>query len=244
LDESQFHDKPLAAILAKTLEDISINNTSTTAQQPFRGKAPDQYPAWYDELNGSVMIFVNTAAKANNLAQQLRKTYQIPLIEMHSNIKSRKEKEQNLEQFRSGESKIMICTDSCARGLDLSNVRYVIQAEFALNVVNHLHRIGRASRGGKYGIAINFYNANVKRLVDSIIGDASEGKGYDMYIPDEKMVAEGEEGTAVMKKEGSSIEKSFSRKRGFRNKLKKQSSSKQEDSYSPRPLTQSGENSR
>ena len=44
-----------------------------------------------------------------------------------------------------------------SRGLDLTNVEHVIQADFAPNVVNHQHRIGRASRAGKIGKATNFY---------------------------------------------------------------------------------------
>ena len=50
----------------------------------------------------------------------------------------------------------MVCTDSAPLGLDLPAVRVVVQAEFALNVVQHLHRIGRGSRAGKYGKTLNF----------------------------------------------------------------------------------------
>ena len=44
---------------------------------------------------------------------------------------------------------LLVCTDSAARGLDIAAVGHVIQAEFALNVVQHVHRIGRASRAGR-----------------------------------------------------------------------------------------------
>ena len=50
--------------------------------------------------------------------------------------------------FKEGKCSVIICTDIAARGWDLSHVRHVIQAEFALNIVQHLHRIGRCSRGG------------------------------------------------------------------------------------------------
>ena len=71
---------------------------------------------------------------------------------------------------------------------------HVIQAEFALNVVSHLHRIGRASRAGNYGRATNFYDKSSKNLVNSILSDVVDGK----------------------------VDQSFSRRRGLRAKVKKE----------------------
>ena len=68
-----------------------------------------------------------------------------------------------------------------SRGLDLPAVRVVVQAEFALNVVHHLHRIGRGSRAGKYGKALNFYSRSCSELVESIIG---------MYEPEDNITLE------------------------------------------------------
>lgn len=64
--------------------------------------------------------------------------------------------------------------------------------EFAPNVVQHLHRIGRAVRAGREGRAVNFYDAGSEDLVESlrIAGDES-------------------------------LDRSFSRQRGFRKKIKK-----------------------
>ena len=98
----------------------------------------------------------------------------------------------------------MVCTDSASRGLDLPAVRVVVQAEFALNVVQHLHRIGRASRAGKSGKAFNFYSSNCSELVESIIGVMGQ-----------------EDNIILDTTNGDSIEKSFSRKRGFRRNLKR-----------------------
>jgi len=66
------------------------------------------------------------------------------------------EKQEALEQFRNYKEsgvKVLVCTDAAARGLDLPAVEHVVQAEFALNVVQHLHRNGRASRAGRLGRA-------------------------------------------------------------------------------------------
>ena len=78
--------------------------------------------------------------------------------------------------------------------MDLPNVRHVIQAEFASNVVQYLHRIGRASRAGILGKATNIYDEKSVDLVGSILSDGEEKK----------------------------IDQSFSRRRGFRQKIKKE----------------------
>lgn len=54
-----------------------------------------------------------------------------------------------LALMRSEEGWIMVCTDAAARGLDLPSVRHVIQAEFAENAIDFLHRIGRTGRAGR-----------------------------------------------------------------------------------------------
>jgi superfamily II DNA/RNA helicase len=83
------------------------------------------------------------------------------------------------------------------RGLDLPDVEHVIQAEFALNVVQHMHRNGRASRAGKQGRATIIFDNPSSDLVHSVLSNAGP---------------EGGEG-------GGTIDASFSRRRGFRRNL-------------------------
>ena len=150
-----------------------------------------------------VMIFLNTAVNAESFFNTLS-LLGANCIQFHSALSSA-EKEENLRSFASGEIPIMVCTDSASRGLDLPAVRVVVQAEFALNVVQHLHRIGRGSRAGKFGKALNFYTRSCSELVESIIG---------MCEPEDNI-------TLDNNAFGDSIEKSFSRKRGFRRNLKR-----------------------
>lgn len=144
-----------------------------------------------DSRNGT-MVFVNTAEAAVALTASL-KDKGISCVEFHKLVPFQ-EKESQLLSFRTGVVPVLICTDHAARGLDLSNVYHVIQAEFALNVVNHLHRIGRTSRAGSFGMATNFYDSSSKELVDSILSDVDHGK----------------------------IDQSFSRRRGFRKNIRKE----------------------
>lgn len=117
------------------------------------------------------MIFVNTAETAAELAVYLRDAG-LECAEFHKLNMNRQE---GLKAFRDGEMQVLICTDHAARGLDLPHVRHVIQAEFALNVVQHLHRIGRASRAGVEGRATCFFDNKSEVLVESIQLGSIEG---------------------------------------------------------------------
>ena len=46
---------------------------------------------------------------------------------------------------------MLACTDAAARGVDVPGVAHVVQAEFAGNAVEYLHRIGRTARNGENG---------------------------------------------------------------------------------------------
>ena len=89
---------------------------------------------------------------------------------------------------------VLVCTDAAARGVDVPEVAHVVQAEFAGNAVEYLHRIGRTARCGAVGCVTNLIGAGDEELV-----------------------------LAVRKCEeaGVSVESAFSRKRSFKKKFKK-----------------------
>jgi superfamily II DNA/RNA helicase len=137
------------------------------------------------------MLFVNQAKTAVEMCEILAH-FGVPSVGFHKLIKPA-ERDTGLKAFVEGRVGLMVCTDAAARGLDLASVEHVIQAEFSLNVVQHQHRIGRASRAGATGKATNIYDESSSALVQSILS---------------------EEGTG-------GVEQSFSRRRGFAAKLKK-----------------------
>jgi superfamily II DNA/RNA helicase len=59
-------------------------------------------------------------------------------------------------QFRNGDSRVLISSDITARGIDIQQVSTVINYDVPKCVHNYLHRIGRSGRWGRKGFAINF----------------------------------------------------------------------------------------
>jgi superfamily II DNA/RNA helicase len=141
--------------VSKREQEIGSSLTSTPAQsQP---SLPRYSPT---------MIFVNTAQDAQRLHTLLLAKL-VPCTEFHKNM-SYADRMHSLRSFQSRETSVLVCTDHAARGLDLPLVRHVIQAQFATNVVQYLHRIGRCSRAGRSGLATSFVTSESSELVSII----------------------------------------------------------------------------
>jgi len=65
------------------------------------------------------------------------------------------ERKANLESFKKGEAKFLICTDVAARGIDIAGLPYVINVTLPDEKSNYLHRIGRVGRAERMGLAIS-----------------------------------------------------------------------------------------
>ena len=65
------------------------------------------------------------------------------------------ERDYTLEEFRSGRSRVLIATDVLKRGIDVQAVSLVINYDLPGRMEDYMHRIGRAGRYGRHGVAIN-----------------------------------------------------------------------------------------
>ncbi len=59
-----------------------------------------------------------------------------------------------LQQFRLGATTMVIATDVAGRGLDVKDVRLVINYDAPSQAEYYVHRIGRTGRAGAAGVAI------------------------------------------------------------------------------------------
>ena len=65
------------------------------------------------------------------------------------------ERKRRMQDFRSGNVRVLISTDLLARGIDVQQVSLVINFELPPQRENYIHRIGRSGRYGRKGAAIN-----------------------------------------------------------------------------------------
>ncbi len=109
----------------------------------------------YSECNGitQTVIFCNTKKKVDWLSTKL-KSSSFSVISMHGDM-SQEDRENVMEKFRSGQSRVLITTDIWGRGIDVQQVSLVINYDLPTED-QYLHRIGRSGRFGRQGLAINF----------------------------------------------------------------------------------------
>ena len=78
-----------------------------------------------------------------------------PALAIHGD-KKQQEREWVLNEFRTGKQPLMIATDVASRGIDVKDIRYVINFDFPKTIEDYVHRIGRTGRAGAKGTAITF----------------------------------------------------------------------------------------
>jgi len=109
----------------------------------------------YDTLTISqAVIFCNTKAKVDWLAKRMKENH-FTVCSMHGGM-DQTERDRVMEQFRSGNSRVLIATDLWGRGIDVQQVSLVICYDLPTNRELYIHRIGRSGRFGRKGMAINF----------------------------------------------------------------------------------------
>lgn len=69
---------------------------------------------------------------------------------MHGEM-PQKERDEIMQEFRQGNSRVLISTDVWARGIDVQQVSLVINYDLPSNRENYIHRIGRSGRFGRKG---------------------------------------------------------------------------------------------
>ncbi|CAL8137629.1 unnamed protein product [Prunus armeniaca] len=102
----------------------------------------------YDTLTiTQAVIFCNTKRKVDWLTEKLRSN-NFTVSSMHGDM-PQKEREAITQEFRSGNSRVLITTDVWARGLDVQQVSLVINFDLPNNRELYIHRIGRSGRFGR-----------------------------------------------------------------------------------------------
>ncbi|PKA62043.1 ATP-dependent RNA helicase-like protein DB10 [Apostasia shenzhenica] len=106
------------------------------------------------ETGSKILIFCTTKRMCDQLARSL--TRQFGAVAIHGD-KSQTERDRVLGQFRSGRSPILVATDVAARGLDIKDIRVVINYDFPTGIEDYVHRIGRTGRAGATGVSYTFF---------------------------------------------------------------------------------------
>merc|ERR1711909_57110 len=102
------------------------------------------------------LIFVQTKRNADFLATYLCGEG-LPATSIHGD-RLQREREEALRDFKSGRMPIIVATGVASRGLDIKEVKHVVNYDLPKEIEEYVHRIGRTGRLGNTGKATSFYD--------------------------------------------------------------------------------------
>ncbi len=122
-------------------------------------------------LNG-VLIFSRTKSNVKTIARRLRST-DLHIEEMHSDLEQ-SEREEVMRKFKSKKVDVLVATDIVSRGIDVKELKLVINYDVPDEAEDYVHRVGRTARADQTGMAITFIAPDEQRKfsrIESLIGD-------------------------------------------------------------------------
>lgn len=114
-----------------------------------------------------ILIFTGMKKKADEITIALRRAG-IAALAIHGD-KQQREREWVLNEFKQGTHPIMVATDVAARGLDVKDVKLVINYDLPSNAEDYVHRIGRTARAGATGVAHSMITNSDMRMCKDIM---------------------------------------------------------------------------
>lgn len=175
--------------LSLTSPQVTVDSISMDTTKPKLSVEPLKFPETprarltleQCALIPPTLIFVNSATSAENLRTVLNdRCPSIRTAVVHGEV-NETARTARLMDFTNGRIRILIATDLAARGLDTSHVAHVIQAEFALDAISYIHRVGRTARAGRKGIVTNLIVRHNLDFVDALIHANDNNESLDSF---------------------------------------------------------------
>ncbi|XP_026680008.1 ATP-dependent RNA helicase DBP2-like [Diaphorina citri] len=118
------------------------------------------------------IIFAETKRKVDKITKSIQ-NYGWAAVGIHGD-KSQQERDYVLKEFRNGRAGILVATDVAARGLDVDDVKFVINFDYPNNSEDYIHRIGRTGRSDNTGTSYTFFTQQNSRQAKDLIDVLTE----------------------------------------------------------------------
>lgn len=158
------HDKPSMSNVDKHYPDALANSKTIKEMKP---KVAVRIADLFNMAQA--LVFCRTNVDCNNMEDYLNRLggcrgyggkmetgkenpYSCVVL---AGMRNQDERRQNLESFKEGDVRFLVCTDVAARGIDIAGLPFVIQTTLPDDIENYIHRIGRCGRAERMGLAIS-----------------------------------------------------------------------------------------
>lgn len=130
-------------------------------------KLLDVLGRWYETRSKRILIFVDRQDAADSLLKDLvRRGYHCNSL--HGG-KDQADRDSAIFDFKMGIVPILIATSVAARGLDVKDLKLVINYECPNHMEDYVHRVGRTGRAGNKGTAITFITPDQEKYAPEIV---------------------------------------------------------------------------
>lgn len=140
--------------------------------------------------NDKVIIFFGKKAKVDDISSDLALT-NIDCQSIHGD-REQADREQALEDLKTGAVQILLATDVASRGIDIEDITHVLNFDFPKDIEEYVHRVGRTGRAGRTGESITFMTRqdwhHAKELI-SILEEAEQEVPEELYKMAERFEA-------------------------------------------------------
>lgn len=135
-----------------------------------------------DVTQSRIIIFASSKLKVKEIAKTL-KNMRLNVGEMHSDLEQWQRNEM-MTEFKAGHINILVATDIVARGIDIDDVRLIINYDVPHDCEDYVHRIGRTARANNDGCAITLVSEEEQfkfKQIENFLGKEI----YKLPVPEE-----------------------------------------------------------
>ena len=129
-----------------------------------------------------VIIFASSKIKVKEVTKALKRL-KLNVGEMHSDL-DQSQREAIMHEFRNGRINMLVATDIVARGIDIDDIRLVINYDVPHDSEDYVPRIGRTARANNDGCAITFVSETEQNKFKQI-ENFLEKEIYKIPVPEE-----------------------------------------------------------
>ena len=129
-----------------------------------------------------LLVFRHTQIGVDRLAATLQRRGK-NVAGLHGGL-SQRERDRTLASFRAGKVQFLVATNVAARGLDITDLPYVLSFDIPEDADTYVHRIGRTGRAGREGTAITFvgeWDLDAWEQIRSEVGASVEEGQLNLY---------------------------------------------------------------
>ena len=135
-----------------------------------------------EQVPERVIIFASSKLKVKEVTKSLQQM-KLNVGEMHSDLEQ-VQREEVMREFKAGHINILVATDIVSRGIDIDDIRLVINYDVPRDSEDYVHRIGRTARANNDGVGITFIGEKDQghfRAIEELI----EKEVYKIPVPEE-----------------------------------------------------------